>query len=361
MTPFEKAVKMASSGEPRYLPTLLTEFLEEGSIESLAATQKLFEDDYDGLTFNSELKMTAACYLLAWGERGLDAIFEAALRTCTFKNSSIALEVFASVASGERLHGLQWVYTSEQVKAVMASITNWPSLAIVAKRHLRAFILSLPTLDDAALAVSGALSFLSLTGSEALKELFVAISARGVAIGTPILKAYTDLICLSPIDETRFQAFFERHPQLLDPMAFQVWPRPDLHGAKEPDFVIRRTDNSYLVVEIEVPGKSVVTAGNQLSAQATQAVTQALSYKAFLMERFPEAAQTFPGFREPECLVLIGLEGELNDEQRTALLRENQHRSGLKIVGFDWIAKRAEAISQNIIESRVDVQRIRMV
>ena len=58
---------------------------------------------------------------------------------------------------------------------------------------------------------------------------------------------------------------------------------------------------------------------------------------------------------------MIGLEEKLTGGQRAALLHENQHRAALKIVGFDWIASRAAAIAQNIIESRVDVQRIRMV
>lgn len=361
MTFFEQALKMASSGRPEYLPTLLTEFHKAGTIEALAATQKLFEDDYDGFTFNAEMKMVAGCFLLAWGVRGLEAMFEAAQRSPTHKNSSLALQLMSNAAAGEKPPRLQWVHASALVQTVLASVTDWAAMVPIAKRRLYDLVLSFPTLDEAGLAVSGALSYLSLTESDSAKHLFVALSARSAAIGTPTLKAYADLINSSPDVEPKFQAFFEKHPQMLDPMAFQVWPRPDLHGAKEPDFIIRRTDNSYVVVEIEVPGKSLVTGGNQLSAQATQAVTQALSYKAFLMERFPEAAKTFPEFRAPECLVVIGLESDLNAEQRTALLRENQHRGALKIVGFDWVAKRAEAISQNIIESRVDVQRIRMV
>jgi hypothetical protein len=36
---------MASSGRPEYLPKLLTEFHKAGTIDALAATQKLFEDE----------------------------------------------------------------------------------------------------------------------------------------------------------------------------------------------------------------------------------------------------------------------------------------------------------------------------
>jgi hypothetical protein len=144
-------------------------------------------------------------------------------------------------------------------------------------------------------------------------------------------------------------------------MAFQVWTKPDLHGIKEPDFLIRRTDNSYVLVEIETPAKTLITTADQISAQVTEAVAQATSYRSFLRERFAEAAKLFPGFQDPDCLIVVGLEVKLTERQRLALLRENQHRAGLKIVGFDWIASRAAAIAQNTIESRVEVRRIRMV
>jgi hypothetical protein len=144
-------------------------------------------------------------------------------------------------------------------------------------------------------------------------------------------------------------------------MALQVWPKPDLHGAKEPDFVIRRIDDSYIVVEIETPAKPLVTGGGQVSAQVTQAVTQAMEYRTFLLERFPQAATFFPEFRNPECLVVIGMERDLSEDQRRALLRENQHRQGVHIVGFDWVAQRAEAITNNIINTDLAVRPMRMI
>ncbi len=62
-------------------------------------------------------------------------------------------------------------------------------------------------------------------------------------------------------------------------MAIKVWSQPDFHGAFEPDFVIQRVDGSYLIVEIETPCKTLVTNGNQLSAQVTAAEKQATDYR----------------------------------------------------------------------------------
>jgi hypothetical protein len=71
------------------------------------------------------------------------------------------------------------------------------------------------------------------------------------------LDEYENLLEQKPEDEPSLHAFFERYPQMLDPMAVQVWSKPDFHGYKEPDFLIRRSDNSYLIIEIENAEKSI--------------------------------------------------------------------------------------------------------
>ncbi len=134
--------------------------------------------------------------------------------------------------------------------------------------------------------------------------------------------------------------FFERHAQLLDPMAAAVWPHPNLAGARAPDFIIRRTDDSYLVVEIETPGKAVITGASQLSGRATQAVAQAADYRSFLVERFQTAAAHFPRFSKPECLVVIGMESQLSDLQRVAISVVVRHCGLSDSIGSRAVRKR---------------------
>jgi hypothetical protein len=114
-------------------------------------------------------------------------------------------------------------------------------------------------------------------------------------------------------------------------------------------------------VEIEIPAKLLITDALQISAQATQAVTQAMQYRSFLLERSAEARTHFPEFRDPECIVVIGLEGSLVEPQRRALALENENRKGLRIVGFDWLAERAERILRNMISANIAVRPLRMI
>ena len=129
---------------------------------------------------------------------------------------------------------------------------------------------------------------------------------------------------------------------------------------KKPDFVIRRSDNTYVVVEIETPAKSLVTGSGQLSAEVTHAEKQVVEYKNFLVQRFLQARESFPAFDEPDCLVVIGLEHTLSDEQRRTLRDANRQRNRVRIVGFDELLHRAEAVLSNVIETGIEVSRLRM-
>lgn len=363
MSLFERAIEFAEKGAPRAQGELLLECIRARTLDGLAAVQRLYEDMYGGFTFNLELKAPAALCLLCWHERGVDALIEGAQRTPTSKNRSLAIEVLSMVAARLEPGFVDVMLPDEVREVVRESLRQSTSLSAYARQCLTGYMLSLPSDGEAAEVAAWAFHSWSRYGggAESAKEMFAALATRWLVIGNPTIARYRQLILDSPASEKVFQKFLEDVPQLIDPLCSEVWPRPDFHGAMEPDFVLRRSDDSYLIVEIETPAKTLVTEGLQLSAQATQAITQALQYRAFLQERPAEAKACFPNFRDPECLVVIGLERSLNAPQRKALALENEHRSGLRIVGFDWIADRAERIRQNMISKNIAVRPLRMI
>lgn len=360
MTLVERAQKFVQTGGDQY--AVLRDCIADGGAGALVATQMLAEDMYDGITFNYELKAPAAFALVVFGAPGLRALVESAIRTPSSKNVSLCLSILAAIAAGSTPRVESFAH-DDDIKAAVEKTLQSQGLAELARSYLRDYVLGIQDEFDAVSAIGTQLSRAGWSADDSglVGELFAALAARRLATGPATIRAFEQLIQASPDDEPTFHTFFERHPQLLDPTAAEVWSRPDIVGAREPDFVLRRTDDSYLVVEIETPGKLLMTEANQLSAAATQAIAQATNYRSFLLERFQLAAAHFPRFSEPECLVVIGTEGNLSPDQRAALARDNRSRVGLRVVGYDWITRRAMAISRNVVEPRLTAQSIRVL
>lgn len=353
--------RFIKGGHPRELDGLLDACTKDGTLDALVCVTRLFEDMYGGMTFNFELKAPAAWELACWGEQGLDQLVAATLKAPTSKNVSLCLQILTILAAGHRLEERPTFCDDARVARLNALLERNPALRSYARAKLVAFVLSVEDEDDFIEMVATGFSraSFSLQGIGPARELFAAVSARLLTISEPLLKRYEALITDRPDDEPAFQAFFTEHPQLLDPMVAEIWPQPDLHGALIPDFVIRRFDNSYVVVEIETPAKQLVTSGNQLSSWVTHAVGQVAEYRRFI-ERLPAAQTHFPDIDEVACLVVIGLENGLNPDQQQVLRNDNRQRHGLQLVGFDWLARRGHAIRENMIKMGVDVRRTRV-
>lgn len=341
---------------------LLLRCLEAGTVDALRAVQMMYEDMYGRITFNFEIKAPAALALVRWGAMGLEALVEGAHRTPTSKNQSLVIEVLSKLASfqGEPPVFSSLFGQSELRDAVYSAVSDWNSLVGVGRRLLRDFFLAFADDDDAYMAVGLQFTKEAPFGSLATREIFAALAGRLVSVSVPVIEGFRALIKSYPSKEPRFQAYLEDHPQLLDPMAKAVWPRPDLFGIKEPDFVVERSDGTYLIVEIETPAKRLITSTGQLSAEGNHAVSQVLDYVDYLVQHLPEAQKCFPGMRNPEAAVVVGVEGSLSPGQRRRLVLENHARPAVRIVGFDWLADRAEAIAHNIVSEAPLVCRARL-
>lgn len=349
-------------GFPKEQLPLLVECLDANNLEALSAVKLMFEDTYGGFTYNIMPKTQAAYCLLNWQEKGLDALFEGATTNPDYKNISLALELFVTLSAGQILTGIKNNVDQQLIDRIVISTRSWESVQSSARKKLNELVMWFDNDDEAANFVGVGLMKSSLFANNTVsKEIFLAFSSRWLTVSSTIISEYRHLIDTKPTDEPAFQKYFELHPQILDPMCHQIWSQPDFHGIQEPDFVIRRTDDTYVVVEIECPSKLIVTAKDQISAKVTYAVTQVMKYRNFLMENFMEAQKYFPNLREVECLVIIGRQNMLNNSQQRILKLENEHRHGMRIVGFDWIADRAESISKNIIRDSIQVQNIRVV
>lgn len=337
----------------------LSECVDAGAA-GLPFVQRLFVDDYGGFTYKHEFKGVAAATLLAWGESGLDAMIEAANRTGRVNDVGHAVRILAAVAAGASIGGLNRIADPDLEAKVNARRADAPRLADAARSKLVALVLSYQDEDELLFHVGGSMGKLGGATPAIAVEIFRALASRWLATSLPVIEEYEELIRTDSTHEPSFQAFLTKHPQLLDPMAIQVWPEPDLFGKKRPDFIVRRSDDSYLAIEIECPAKMLMTKLGNLSSKASHAERQATDYRTYLTQNFKEAQQHFPGFQEPDCLAVCGLEGALSSKQMLALreLHHSKHRT--RIVGFDWLAWRARAVVDNMIRSPIAVTKAKI-
>jgi hypothetical protein len=228
--------------ESRYdlqeLSNILRDCSADGSLEALLCVRRLAEDMYGGFTYNYEMKAPAAWELACWGRLGIDQLLEMAKQSPTSKNESLCVEILCELASG--LENKPAFVGDTQFERLQHLIGQDSTIGDYARGKLVEYILSLEDDEDVVGLASKAFR-LGLSPSPVAKEMFAALASRWLAISTPIIHQYQKLISEEPNNEPIFQEFFTRFPQLLDPMAVDVWPQPNLHGAKVPDFVAQGT------------------------------------------------------------------------------------------------------------------------
>lgn len=337
---------------PTRFHTLLNEALSDRGVAARGRIESVAREA-------DELEFVYASYvaLVAWGEAGVEDILQIASDKQTVKHKSAALTVFAALAASARVPRLSIVLVDSAVRDRVNAALELLDARKLGRDALRRLIVATET-DDLLAPISQSFMHLSIqpNADEAMgQELVAALSAKWFRLGPAALDAFEALFVTHSDDEPIFQRFLCRYPQLLDPMAIQVWSQPAFHGALVPDFVVRRADDSYLVVEIETPAKSIMTRANQVTAATLQAERQVFDYEEFLSERVQEARTHFPGFSRAERLVVIGQESILSDAQRRGLRKANSGRQGTRIVGFDWLLRRARTVIDNIAAGQITV------
>ena len=327
-------------------------------LNAVASEDSVFTQLVELAENSDEVGNTFEAYglLLLRGEAGFSKILDIALAGRKVKHRSVALTILSIIAQdGLISNGSFGHLTDEAIAAINIKLRSIDAPSI-SKKFLHRLTAGIPE-EDYLNPISMSLMHMYLgDNNKYAQNLIQSLSNRWLKFGSVALDEYETLLANEAKNEPPFQDFFKKYPQFLDPMAMQVWSQPDFHGALEPDFVVRRFDDTYLVVEIEKPAKRLITMACHLSADATKAEKQATDYREFLDDRIREARNTFPHYKNAECLTIIGTENNLNSKQLSALRQANEIRSGSsKIIGFDRLLSRAKTLLKNLVEGEVEV------
>lgn len=163
-----------------------------------------------------------------------------------------------------------------------------------------------------------------------------------------------DLICRfdeivkSKENEEAYQTFLSKHPVFLDPLASEVFPKHRLGSDLITDFVIRRLDNKYILVEIEKPHDAVFTSGDDFSSKFTHAFGQVLDFQQWIDSHGEYARAKLPEISSPRGLVIIGSAAEFSEDQKKKLHRFNMNSSTVQVLTFDEVSLNARRLYLNI-------------
>jgi hypothetical protein len=175
---------------------------------------------------------------------------------------------------------------------------------------------------------------------DTIKESSIVLTARLVREFGGLIQ---DVVC-----EKDYQGFLERNPVFIDPLAAEVIPQKKLGNELVPDFVIRRHDYRYVVVEIEKPGDRIFTLKNDFTAQFTHAVGQVLDFQGWVADNIAYAQKTLPLIESPRGIVVIGRQSELSAQQQAKLRRWRTNSRAIEIVTYDEILQRADMLHRSL-------------
>ena len=324
--------------------------LTEKTSDAFHAVTKMLRANWADQFFNERNALATALVIVTWEGSPVGALLEFVRSGW---NEFYALEivrVLAYLAAG-RVDIVDRLPTAELRKAVAERMRLTTELTAVSWTAIRSLLGEERTGEPIRL-VHQLLPALSGSADQpVIKVLVVALSLRWLRLGPQVLAEYDELFATSRDDEPAFQQFLGHHPALIDPLAVEVNPHAGIASSNEkPDFVVRRLDDSYLVVEIETPGKRLLTNDGQWAGDARHAQQQVQDYLTNFAEG-SEGPEEMQRRRHARGLAVVGLERALSEEQRRQFARNKWHlHQNIDIVGFDWLAIRARNILKNMLD-----------
>lgn len=150
--------------------------------------------------------------------------------------------------------------------------------------------------------------------------------------------------------EEDYQIYLKNNPSLLDPLAKEIIPKQKLGNEFVTDFVVRKLDDKYILVEIEKPTTPIFTRTNDFTSQFTHAMGQVIDFQEWVESNMAYADKLMPGISSPSGLLILGLSSGLNDFQRKKLKRFNINNSGrIEVITFDDLLAQGYKLYQNMV------------
>ena len=319
------------------------------TITDLAKLSDLYDEYYS---------MLALCALPGWGRRGVETLLHLAFEGDEkFMVRSRALDVLLVISRriiprSTHVKFLHPAWDQFDVYEISPSLANYCLYGLrerlyVALRdwHSRSSLLHM----------LGTMAFFSPDGAneeiEKLDYFFSLIVDHHLTLNLQLIQQFQSKLDAEPKYEEELQVFLKDHPVLLDPFVSELYVKQELGSDFITDYVIRRRNDQYVLVEIERSVERLFNKRGALSHKLSEAIGQVRDFKSWVTENLDYARKKLPNIRHPIGLVVIGRGIDLDEDQRIRLAEENNLRRGhIKIVTYDDLLETAKCVYRNMIE-----------
>lgn len=175
-----------------------------------------------------------------------------------------------------------------------------------------------------------------------------------LVVNRSMLQEFEALLDASPEKEEELQKFLTAQPVLLDPFVTELRSKHQLGDDFITDYVVRRINNEYVLVEIENSTDRIFTKEGHFTAAVTKALAQVRDFQAWVADNIAYAQKKLPGIRRPDGLVVVGRGKDLTELDLKRLSEENYSRRGyIKVVTYDDLIEQGRAVHQNLLNRPV--------
>jgi hypothetical protein len=181
-----------------------------------------------------------------------------------------------------------------------------------------------------------------------LDDFYDIMTSGAIKLSRPLLQEFDEMINRD-LREEDYLVFLKQHPVFLDPLAADVIPKQKLGIERVTDFVLRRYDSKYLLVEIEKPQNRLFTLTNDFTSEFTHAFGQVLDFQQWVDSHAAYARVHMPGVSSPRGLLVIGRRTDLSEENKAKLHRFSINCASIDVVTFDDLLGNATSLYEAIL------------
>ena len=302
----------------------------------------------------------AASGILLRGITGVDQLISIAKSSARSMWKRHAVEVLWRAARGleipdphfllyKKLY-LKYPISEETRRAARAALDD---LIIEAQEDPRIFELLLGVAHlDAMDSAASPTAHETPTDDRFARHFIRVLGDASISLTGRVLSEFEEMVAQS-LPEERYQSFLKRHPVILDPLSAETVPKHKLGIEFVTDFVVRRHDYRYVVVEIEKPQDPIVTASGNFSAQFTHAMGQVLDFQGWVASNVAYAQKHLPEIENPHGLLIIGRRSDMTAPQVEKLRRWCANSKAIEVVTFDDLVTRGRQLLKSL-RSHVD-------